>query len=190
MDNMDISWNPFVLSHVIDLVLHNQVKVPLYAFADTRVPANSPQWQQLVNADESHARSFDPNMHRRHLPTVCYNCHGLSLASRRGWLNFADLVLNQENYKELARDTEEILPGDLVGYYEHSEIEGMSLSHTGVVTKVDTGSTTKDVYNGLKSCRVNSKWGMNGEFIHEVIKSPYCSAGYDIKFYRFIRTHY
>lgn len=109
----------------------------------------------------------------RHDASATYNCHGLTFASRRTWINetlqIID-ILSDDNYVEI--NTKELLPGDIVIYYDSNYNE---IYHSAIVIEEPT------TINKLLVPLVYSKWGIGPEFIHSLYNSPY---GCNTKFYR------
>ena len=89
-----------------------------------------------------------------------YNCHGLTLASRRVRVwdpSSVRLVLADDGYKELAQKS--ALAGDLVVYFSN---EG-DPSHSGFVV-----ANEPPLYNPL----IVSKWGSGPEVVHRLFDVP------------------
>lgn len=97
--------------------------------------------------------------------------------------------MKHENYAKLSPH-EKVLAGDLVAYLETSTLGAREISHTAIVTETDSNNDVNQILTGHRSCHVVSKWGMNGEYIHDLLKSPYQSLGYSIEFFRFKRASY
>jgi hypothetical protein len=165
--------------------------VQLFVYEDVRLLEGTDLWNQVVKNDLDLANSLDTGAHRRHLPTVCFNCHGLTLANRRGWLNDAELVLNSENYVPLKPD-QDVLPGDLVAYFDFNLISSkQSLSHTAIVVSNVIGTKAQEAISGQKDISVVAKWGFQGEYIHSMLKCPYVNANAtatQVVIYRFQRA--
>lgn len=103
---------------------------------------------------------YDMCIHRPVNPSRKYNCHGLSFASRRTWIESPEeiaKILKDDEYQvvPLAR----VLPGDIAVYYgENGDAE-----HSGIVTSI----------TDLRVPVVLSKWGPCHEVVHQVPHSPY-----------------
>lgn len=113
------------------------------------------------------ALEMDKNDHDitvRSLSGWGYNCVGMILASRRTWIepDFLLDILADDGY-DVLDDQNDILPGDLVVYRRNSTI-----SHIGVIL----GHQDLIVGSSQKKLIVLSKWGMHGEYIHEVDDVP------------------
>jgi hypothetical protein len=176
---MDISYDiSFSPTRIIHLELENRVIIPLFEFAKVRVHAGSPEHQKILDGDLTRAQTIDSQCLRRNIPTVCYNCHGLVFATRRGWLNDADQVLANEgsSYLELS-DFDSVHSGDIICYYKNS-----SITHTGIV--VDLRDLSLVQLSGTP-VRVLSKWGAGGEYVHDHDKSPY---GVVFKIFRYVKA--
>jgi hypothetical protein len=97
--------------------------------------------------------------------TATYNCIGLVLASRRAWVDPADLirVLLEDGYRRLA-DAAEAEPGDVVVYHDpHGAV-----CHAGMVVRknlIIPGQPGDEL-------TVLSKWGADGEYIHGLSRLP------------------
>jgi hypothetical protein len=107
----------------------------------------------------------------RNNPTDCYNCHGMTFASRRtGIYETPEInkIIADDSYGEISKlDT---LPGDIVLYYGlNGDIE-----HSGIVVQKPD--------NQLNIPIVVSKWGMLFEVIHSVYICPYNVS--NVRFYR------
>ncbi len=111
-----------------------------------------------------------PSAKRRTCPSSIYNCHGLTFAARRCFLENAEdilYILSDDNYSEV--DWKSVLPGDIAVYYSKGDAE-----HSGVVV----GKAEPPLYSPL----LVSKWGSYAEVIHYFADCPYdCS---DVKYYR------
>lgn len=101
-------------------------------------------------------------------PTKMYNCHGLTFANRRAWVeNVPPLdpttvqsiegVLEEDGYRPV--NLQEVEIGDVAAYREDPDGH---IHHTGIVVQVDSafGEMTNQVL------LIMSKWGQNGEFLH------------------------
>lgn len=178
---MHISWKVISSpSYVIRLELENRVIVPLFEFDHHTIVNGSPEYSELMKIDLEFGVGFDPSCVRRVGPTTCYNCHGLTFASRRGWLNDVELVIKSERYRQLV-PSDYIYSGDIIEY-----VKNQRTIHTGIVLHVTPHDLTcESISNG--TVKVLSKWGQQGEFIHDFDKSPY---GVEVRILRYIRTNY
>ena len=89
-----------------------------------------------------------------------YNCHGLTFASRRTWIDDSSMIRNiiEDDCYELIKEND-ALPGDVVIYVaDDGDVE-----HSGVVVRAK---------HALELPLVCSKWGKGGEVVHPVHKSP------------------
>jgi len=189
---MDIStWgtNPAIRKKE-NLYLTSQFHVPIYDFFEYRISEGSQEYLNLMQNELKEVVAIDAEAIQRNLSTCCYNCHGLSLASRRGWLNDVEIVIKNDSYK-LLENNEALLPGDIVAYLDIDKGE-YSITHTGIISYVSDNGNVEQVISGNKKCIIVSKWGMWGEYIHNLLKCPYTknTTTYKISFYRFTRTCY
>jgi len=93
--------------------------------------------------------------------TPCYNCHGLTFASRRtGIYKAAEIrkILKEDKYIEINRRN--TLPGDIIVYCS----DDGDIEHSGIVLSEP---------NGLSIPLVVSKWGNSPEFVHWANQCPY-----------------
>jgi hypothetical protein len=110
-------------------------------------------------------------LRKRTNPTSLYNCHGLTFASRRTWIdekNFSE-ILNDDGYQEVPEN--ETLPGDIILYFNNQEV-----SHSGIVVK--------EVTNDNRYPYIVSKLGSFGEYIHIANGIPVDDYGFTRKYYR------
>jgi len=98
--------------------------------------------------------------------TATDNCVGLIVASRRTWVDPDDLVtiLIEDGYRRL-RGPEEAEIGDLVVYRDGSG----EISHAGLVHR----KRIADPRDGTDYLQVLSKWGADGEYLHDASDVPY-----------------
>jgi hypothetical protein len=114
---------------------------------------------------------------RRREATGTYNCHGMTFACRRTGIHNPDdvlLILSDDGYRQIRE--KEVLPGDIVLYFEGEPEE---VIHSGIVVAVEQlqqGATAVPT-------RVLSKWGVAGEYIHHPRVCPYRDARH-IRYYR------
>jgi hypothetical protein len=97
--------------------------------------------------------------------TAVYNCVGLVVANRRAWVDPDDLirVLREDGYRQLANVMEAEL-GDVVVYHD----AGGEVCHVGIVV----GKNVLIPGQQEDPLRVLSKWGADGEYIHDLSKLP------------------
>lgn len=108
-------------------------------------------------------------LHRPTRPSRKYNCHGLTFASRRTWIDQpAEIVkiLTDDDYEKI--DALSVLPGDIAIYRLNGIIE-----HSGIVVGIK-----KEVPQIL------SKWAAMHEVVHGVRDCPYYDC--EILFYRIV----
>lgn len=102
-----------------------------------------------------------PNAHLRSI-TATYNCMGLVFASRRTCIDPDELrmIFEDDGYEKIP-DLKDVDVGDVVVYFN----EGM-VTHVGIVVG-------KELLLNLKSnIIIMSKWGADGEYLHEVSHVP------------------
>lgn len=100
-------------------------------------------------------KTLSPLVERRG-PGHDYNCHGLTFALRRAWLDKeggVEMALRDDGYSQVP--IEQALPGDVVLYRDHQG----EPAHTGVVVQVDTSGQFPILW-------VLSKWGNGCEYVH------------------------
>lgn len=133
--------------------------------------------QQDADIPEPHRRWFrrlsqlHPGAIQRTEPSALFNCHGLTFACRRSKITNRlniDRILADDAW--LAVDLAQVLPGDIVIYYDD---EG-DPNHSGVVVEY-----SKDTLVPI----ICSKWGYAGEYLHKVNDTPNF-YGPQTKFYR------
>jgi hypothetical protein len=105
-------------------------------------------------------RQYRNGLHRPINPSRKYNCHGLSFASRRTWIE------EDTEIKKIIKDDDYqvvpfagVLPGDIAVYYA----ENGDAEHSGIVVRVDE----------MRVPIILSKWGFCQEVIHHVAQCPY-----------------
>lgn len=98
--------------------------------------------------------------------TAVYNCVGLVVASRRTWADPEHLirVLREDGYRRLG-GAAEAEPGDVVAYHDPDG----EVCHVGIVVQKNLAlpGTPTD------SLKVLSKWGADGEYVHDLSRVPY-----------------
>jgi hypothetical protein len=96
--------------------------------------------------------------------TNAYNCHGLTFAMRRAFVdlnrNGLEQVLADDGFSEVALPN--VMPGDIVVYYDEGEPE-----HTAVVV------WTEEQHPVIRCPWVISKLGPGPEVVHRYNYSPY-----------------
>lgn len=110
------------------------------------------------------ARSIIPEAILRSI-TATYNCVGMVVASRRTWVDPADLlrVLREDGHRKL-KGPEDTEPGDIIIYHD----ENGEPCHVGLVVRKNLllGRGPEDLLTVL------SKWGADGEYIHGASRVP------------------
>jgi len=117
-------------------------------------------------------RKYEHETHRPVEPSRKYNCHGLTFASRRTWIQDAQEVrkiLKDDDYEEVVPPAT-VFPGDIAIYYKDGDVE-----HSGIV--VGTGEYNVPL--------ILSKWGVCHEVVHRLGASEYDAQ--NVIYYR-IRT--
>jgi hypothetical protein len=91
-----------------------------------------------------------------------YNCMGLVFGSRRTHIDIVSLrfILKEDGYRRLSGPDEANL-GDVVVYADSVP------RHVGIVARIDV-----NLARGLRELFVISKWGEDGEYLHEVKDVP------------------
>ena len=112
-------------------------------------------------AVESLKRRY-PSAKVRSSPSPVYNCHGLTLASRRTRIPESGeipRILTEDNYIEVG--AEDVLAGDIVTYVRDGDPR-----HSGIVVELrKLGSSSIPI--------VVSKWGPGFEAVHPLRECPY-----------------
>ena len=92
-----------------------------------------------------------------------YNCVGHLFAARRTWVesDHISMILERDGYLRV-EDARKLWVGDIVVYQKDSE-----LTHIGQVVEIRI-----DHENGLRRPIVLSKWGVYGEYLHELRDVP------------------
>jgi len=106
-----------------------------------------------------------PSAQLRRDATASYNCYGLVLAGRRGWVRLDDLpcILTDDGYR-LVGAREAAQPGDIILYKDGGVIE-----HMGIVLELRSLTAS----SSLTIPFVLSKWGPGPEYVHHVAHSPF-----------------
>jgi len=113
-------------------------------------------------------KRYPDEVHRPVNPSRKYNCHGLSFASRRTWIDDSQeiaKILEDDEYDRVLYG--EVQPGDVAIYHVDGDAE-----HSGIVVSVDN--------LGVPS--ILSKWGPCHEVVHKVPRCPYDSQ--NVVYYR------
>lgn len=108
---------------------------------------------------------------------VRYNCHGLTFASRRTWIDDREAVsriLSDDGYDEV-NEVADVMAGDVVVYFDK---DGRA-DHSGVVVE---GPETA----GLGIPKVVSKWAWAYEVIHWANQCPYEMS--DVRYFRVLKS--
>lgn len=99
-----------------------------------------------------------------------YNCHGLTFASRRTWiddLSFISKIIANDGYQQI--DIRIVGPGDIIAYIDNRG----RIDHSGIVISEPE----------LQTPWVLSKWAWAGEFVHRANICPY-AENHKILYYR------
>ena len=109
-----------------------------------------------MKAGDSIHRSSYPNIKLRSLDSS-YNCIGMVFAFRRAWIEPCQVskLLEDDEYQVVSR--QHTMPGDLVVYYRQDKI-----CHMGIIFGIE-----QDVANAELNILVLSKWGYDGEYLHQ-----------------------
>lgn len=113
------------------------------------------------------------NAIKRSEPTGLYNCHGLTFANRRCFIENTKqviMILADDDYVEV--NYRNALPGDIIVYYSDGDVE-----HSGIVIEKSEAPTFVP--------KIFSKWSCHSEFIHYANYCPYDKC--NIKYYRIIK---
>jgi hypothetical protein len=146
--------------------------------ADGREIPNE-QIRELSQFDQHLAARLDTEyggyIHHRSEPTPRYNCHGLAFAARRtgvfeAWV--IQRILEDDRYVRI--ETAQVLPGDIVLYYDESG----DIEHSGVVIE-------SPAEQNLSMPLVCSKWGKFAEVIHLAHRCPYNAA--NLQYFRIVK---
>ena len=127
---------------------------------------------QLLRNVSSGIEQMYQNAEKRSNPSGIYNCHGLTFASRRCYIDKPEEVMKMladDDYIEVERI--DVQPGDIIVYFSNGDVE-----HSGIVIE----HPNRTLYNPL----VLSKWAYSSEFIHRMAECPYDCT--NIRFYRII----
>lgn len=106
-----------------------------------------------------------PNARLRSASAV-YNCMGMVFASRRTWIDPAelDLILKEDEYRPVT-ELAQVEIGDIVVYRDRSDHR---VTHVGIIVHAK-----RDVEKGAYEITVISKWGKYGEYIHLMEDVPF-----------------
>jgi hypothetical protein len=113
---------------------------------------------------EAYRRQYLEAQHRPVGPSTKYNCHGLTFASRRTWIDKpgeVEKILRDDGYVEI-KDFKDVLVGDIAIWRSASATNLGEIEHSGIVV---TSSVNLD---GLASPPwILSKWGKCHEVVHK-----------------------
>lgn len=100
--------------------------------------------------------------------SASYNCFGLAFATRRTCIEPEQLamILHDDGYRQVA-DERDVRAGDLALYRRRDG----QVEHVAIVLRVDP-----DVGAARFRFVVLSKWGANGEYVHELRHLPLTSG--------------
>ena len=102
-------------------------------------------------------RQYPLGQHRPVGPSRKFNCHGLTFASRRTWIDRPEeirKILEDDDYEQV----DEVMPGDIAVYYKDGDVE-----HSGVVLRISE----------MNVPMILSKWGACHEVVHHFAQCPY-----------------
>ena len=134
--------------------------IPLATKRGTEIP-NERRWESHPDALRVSYELF-----RRERPavilrslTATYNCMGLVFASRRTWVDteFLGMISQEDGYRVVMRH-QDLAPGDILVYRD----ERGRVVHVGVVLEI-----VPDLLQARRRLKVLSKWGRDGEYIHD-----------------------
>lgn len=96
--------------------------------------------------------------------TAVYNCWGLAFASRRTWVDLDQVrtILDDDGYAKVDKERD-VRPGDVAVYLRPDD----EYEHVAIVLHVEP-----DVERASFRFLVISKWGVNGEYIHDLRHIP------------------
>jgi hypothetical protein len=105
-----------------------------------------------------------PNAYLRSA-TAVYNCMGLVFATRRTWIDTDQIfkILKEDDYYAVG-EPPEACEGDLVIYRRKPK---GNVSHVGIILKLNP-----EVKTASWEITVLSKWGPEGEYIHNIDDIP------------------
>lgn len=153
-------------------ILLPQVELNLHSRCQNQI-RNWFSREDIRYGDEIAAKDFRQNyprcIHRPVTPSRQYNCHGMTFAARRTWIEDPTqihMILKDDDYEKISEES--ALPGDIVIYSNKGDIE-----HSGIVVHRDE----------LKVLHILSKWGAAHEVIHRPPECPYSDCD-TISYYR------
>jgi hypothetical protein len=119
-------------------------------------------------------RQQHPSLQLRRDPTKGYNCFGLVLAVRRGWLERGVVeALRDDGYHPLLPN-EQPFPGDIVVWFN-----GSDPAHIGVVMDIPSAAL-----GFVPAPLILSKWGPGPEYLHRLGDSKWTEdQGYRHEFW-------
>jgi hypothetical protein len=104
-----------------------------------------------------------------------YNCHGMTFASRRTWIDDREAVskiLRDDGYEQV-QNVADVLPGDVVVYFDdHGRAD-----HSGIVVEAADPAS-------LSIPKVVSKWAWAYEVVHWANQCPYEMQ--DVRYFRIL----
>lgn len=105
--------------------------------------------------------------------SATYNCMGMVFASRRSHIHpkYLRKILKDDGYRPVQR-TADVEVGDVVVYLEAGDV-----SHVGIVV-----TKKPNIEEGRIDFDVMSKWGHDGEYIHDLHDVP-SVFGKELEFY-------
>jgi hypothetical protein len=118
-------------------------------------------------AVRDHMRDWKEAIHRDEVgPCRTFNCHGLTFASRRTWIDASSeiqKILDDDDYVEVAKA--KVKAGDIAIFRTGGQID-----HSGIVVEITP----------IKGPRILSKWAFLHEVIHYPFEGPYndCQVSY------------
>ena len=122
-------------------------------------------------------QKFPAATHRPTQATYAYNCHGLTFAARRTFIQSpAEVrrILDDDTYVRIT-EANDVLPGDIVIYVRDGEID-----HSGIIIEVQR-------FEGMLVINpvILSKWGNCHEVIHRLKDCPYSDCS--VEYYRIVK---
>lgn len=123
-------------------------------------------------------------------PTTSYNCHSYAwysqnVSSNSVWLNCPNVYYGtlDSSYKRVYNPR----VGDIICYYDLSEDSESQNIHSGIIVGL-SGETSNGVCGDANKFIVQSKWGMNGLYLHKGDECPYTSTyngtADEVRYYR------
>lgn len=136
----------------------NGISKPVYARSGWEIPqVIPPQYsQKQIQIRSQEVLRFRQKLQLATVSNYPYNCVGLVFASRRAWIDpeHHPKLLIEDGYKRIQRVS--AIVGDVVVYRDQRD----EPVHVGmIITVYEIGES--------RSINVLSKWGSDGEFIHD-----------------------